>query len=80
MFISVIIPAYNEIQTICEIVRRVQATAIADEILIIDDGSTDGTRECLNDLNGKDGVRVILHPKNLGKRRRSAHRHSKCAG
>ena len=67
MSISVIIPVFNEAQTICEILARVQATRIPDEIVIIDDGSTDGTRSLLAGLEGKSGVRVILHPKNLGK-------------
>jgi glycosyltransferase involved in cell wall biosynthesis len=67
MSISVIIPVYNEEQTICEIVARVQATRIPDEIVIIDDGSSDGTRALLAELDGKCGVRVILHPHNQGK-------------
>lgn len=67
MKLSVIIPVYNEKNTVREIVRRVQATGLAWEILMVDDGSKDGTREILAELNGKDGVRVILHDKNQGK-------------
>lgn len=67
MKISVIIPAYNEINTIEEILRRVQATGIPDEILVVDDGSVDGTRDVLQSLDGQGIIRVILHEKNLGK-------------
>ncbi|HEX7976690.1 MAG TPA: glycosyltransferase family 2 protein [Anaerolineales bacterium] len=67
MKITVIIPAYNEIHTIREILKRVQAMQVADEILVVDDGSTDGTREILCELNGSNHVRVILHEKNQGK-------------
>lgn len=64
---SVIIPVYNEKKTIREIIRRVQATKMIDEILIVDDGSKDGTREILADYDHHDVVRVILHEKNQGK-------------
>lgn len=67
MKISVIIPAYNEINTIEEILRRVQATGIPDEILVVDDGSVDGTRDVLQSLDGQGIIRVIMHEKNLGK-------------
>ena len=67
MNISVIIPVYNEVNTIQEIVRRVQAVGLASEILIVDDGSIDGTREVLAQMNGRDNVRVILKEKNEGK-------------
>ena len=67
MKLSVVIPAYNETNTIREIVRRVQEVPIEKEILIIDDGSTDGTREILRELDGKGGVRVFLQPVNQGK-------------
>jgi glycosyltransferase involved in cell wall biosynthesis len=67
MNISVVIPAYNEIDTIREIIRRVKAVQVANEILVVDDGSTDGTRAVLAEIDGDDCVRVILHPKNLGK-------------
>ncbi len=67
MHISVIIPAYNEIQTIEEIVKRVRVTGIPDEIIIVDDGSTDGTRKVIAEMDGKDCVRSIFHAKNMGK-------------
>jgi glycosyltransferase involved in cell wall biosynthesis len=65
--LSVIVPVYNEHRTIREIIRRVQATGLVEEIIIVDDGSEDGTRDILPSLNGRDGVRVILHERNLGK-------------
>jgi len=67
MKISVLIPAYNEIHTIQEIIQRVQAMDIADEILVIDDGSTDGTRDILQEINGDGNIRVIMHERNQGK-------------
>jgi glycosyltransferase involved in cell wall biosynthesis len=67
MQISVIIPTFNEAKTIHEIIRRVQAENVADEILVVDDGSTDGTRQALEPLNDQDIVRLILHERNQGK-------------
>ena len=67
MNLSVIIPVYNEVQNIREILKRVQATGLPWEILIVDDGSTDGTRDILKELDGKDNIRVVLHEKNQGK-------------
>jgi glycosyltransferase involved in cell wall biosynthesis len=67
MDISVIIPVYNEVKNINEIIKRVQATKLATEIVIVDDGSQDGTRDILKTLDGKKKVRVILHEKNQGK-------------
>lgn len=67
MKITVIIPAYNEIHTIQEIIRRVEATQLASEIVIVDDGSIDGTRDLLAQLDGQGIVRVILHERNRGK-------------
>ncbi len=64
---SVIIPVYNEKSTINEIIRRVQATKLIDEILIVDDGSKDGTRELLAEYDHDEVVRVIYHEKNQGK-------------
>ena len=60
-------PVYNEINTIQTIIERVQDTGLVDELLVIDDGSTDGTREFLCDLNSEGNVRVLLQDRNLGK-------------
>jgi len=67
MNLSVIIPVYNEKNTVREIVRRVQATGLVWEIVLVDDGSKDGTRDILSEIDGKENVRVILHEKNQGK-------------
>ncbi|MDD5681029.1 MAG: glycosyltransferase family 2 protein [Candidatus Omnitrophica bacterium] len=67
MILSVIIPVYNEKATIKEIINRVKSAEPQDkEIIIVDDCSTDGTRDILKSLQG-DRVRVILHEKNTGK-------------
>ena len=66
MKLSVIIPAYNEINTIEKILQKVMAVKISKEIIIIDDGSTDGTREYLSSLKDKDII-SIFHKKNMGK-------------
>lgn len=67
MKLSVIIPVYNEVESIREIVKRVQGTKLAWEIVLVDDGSIDGTRDLLKEMDGKGNVRVILHEKNQGK-------------
>lgn len=68
MLLSVIIPVYNEADTIGEIVHRVLATGLAGEILIVDDGSTDDTRRALSRLEGGEGVvRVVRLGRNQGK-------------
>jgi glycosyltransferase involved in cell wall biosynthesis len=70
MKLSVVMPAYNEQATIRTIVSRVLAVdlgSVDKELVIVDDGSKDGTREILQELNGKDGVRVFFQPQNEGK-------------
>ncbi len=67
MKITVVVPVYNEIQTIREILRRVQAVNIADEIVVIDDGSTDGTRQVVEKISGQGLVRAVFHNHNRGK-------------
>ena len=67
MNLSVVIPVYNEVNNIKEIIKRVQAQKLASEIIIVDDGSSDGTRDILKNLDGKKKVRVILHERNQGK-------------
>jgi glycosyltransferase involved in cell wall biosynthesis len=64
----VIIPCYNEQRTILTILERVQAVAITKEIIIVDDGSTDGTRELLAALVvDLPGITVLFHEGNRGK-------------
>jgi glycosyltransferase involved in cell wall biosynthesis len=65
--LSVVIPVYNERQWIRELVRRVAAVPIPKEILIVDDCSTDGTREILRELERQVDVRVIYQAANQGK-------------
>jgi glycosyltransferase involved in cell wall biosynthesis len=67
MKLSVIIPVYNEVESIQVILKRVQEQNLAHEIIVVDDGSKDGTRNILKELDGKNGVRVILHEHNKGK-------------
>lgn len=67
MKLSVIIPVYNETESILEILKRIKDTNLAWEILIVDDCSIDGTRDILKEIDGKDNVRVILKDENEGK-------------
>jgi glycosyltransferase involved in cell wall biosynthesis len=67
MKLSVIIPIYNEANTIHTILDRVHATGLAHEIILVDDGSTDGTRDLVSSWDGLQGIHVILHEKNQGK-------------
>ena len=66
--LSVIVPVYNERNTVAEIVRRMRAVELPldREIVIVDDGSTDGTRQVLSQL-ADSTVRVVLHERNQGK-------------
>lgn len=71
MKLSVIIPAYNEVKTLQEIIHRVQVTGMADEILVIDDGSTDGSRDLLAKLAGQENIKVFFHEKNWERQSRT---------
>ncbi len=64
--LSVVMPAYNEIATIEEVIERVLASPFTGELVIVDDGSTDGTRELLEKVD-HDSVRVLFQPDNSGK-------------
>ena len=66
MLLSIIIPAFNEAAFLPEVIRRVEETPYDKEIIIVDDGSTDGTREYLKGLVS-EGIKVIVHEKNMGK-------------
>jgi len=67
MLVSVVIPVYNEKATIEKIMARVEASPVEKEIVIVDDFSTDGTREKLQQLAGRPNVRVFYHERNQGK-------------
>ncbi len=68
LVLSVVIPAYNEKNTIHEILRRVREVPIRKEIIVVDDCSTDGTREILRGMEERDGdLRVVYHDRNQGK-------------
>jgi glycosyltransferase involved in cell wall biosynthesis len=65
--LSVVMPAFNEIDTIEEIVRRVLAVPLRLELIVVDDCSTDGTRDTLGRLQPELGFTLLLQPRNLGK-------------
>ncbi|HEY1376226.1 MAG TPA: glycosyltransferase family 2 protein [Gemmataceae bacterium] len=65
--LSVVIPVYNERRWLAEVVRRVEAVPVPKEIVVVDDGSTDGTRDLLRELAGRPGVRAFYQPRNRGK-------------
>jgi glycosyltransferase involved in cell wall biosynthesis len=83
MKLSVVMPVYNEIDTVAEILRRVRAVSLLvpigfgaqngdnvafdREIVVVDDGSTDGTREYLRTLDGEPGTVIVFHEQNQGK-------------
>ena len=68
--LSIVVPVYNERNTLVEVVRRMRAVELPDgierEIIVVDDGSTDGSRDVLEQL-GDSTVRVVLHDVNRGK-------------
>lgn len=67
--LSVAIPVYNERETLRELLGRVRAVPVPLEIILVDDGSTDGTRDILkSEIEGRhDNVRVVYHERNQGK-------------
>lgn len=81
--LSIVVPVFNEKETVAEVLRRVRQVDIDKEIVVVDDGSTDGTREFLSALStpdetrspqetargniGAGNIRVFLHDKNRGK-------------
>ena len=67
MKLSVVIPVFNEKNTILDIIERVRGVDIPKEIIIVDDFSLDGTRSILQGLPASDDLRVVFQPKNQGK-------------
>ncbi len=67
MKLSVVIPVYNEKGTILEVLERVRRVDLPKEILVVDDCSTDGTRDVLASLPPSEDVRILYQPVNMGK-------------
>lgn len=67
MKLSVIIPVYNEKDTILTILEKVKNVPLQKEIIIVDDGSTDGTREILEQIRNNKEIKIIFHSENKGK-------------
>jgi glycosyltransferase involved in cell wall biosynthesis len=65
--VSVIVPVFNEVAHVQELLQAIQASPVKKEIIIVDDGSTDGTREKLEGMPLGDDVTVLFHEKNYGK-------------
>ena len=68
MKVSAVMPVYNERNTVRTVVERVLAVALDVELICVDDGSSDGSREILHELQTRyPNLRVVLQPKNMGK-------------
>src|SRR5215475_245248 len=68
--LSILMPVYNEADTIHEIIKRVEAADLGDvrkELIIVDDASKDGTREALDDARKNGSHKVYFHAQNMGK-------------
>ncbi len=67
MRLSIVIPCYNERQTVAGVIQSVQVVVPAAEIIVVDDGSTDGTRDILREVDSRPNLHLIFHEKNSGK-------------
>lgn len=65
--LTVVIPVYNEVNTVIDVIDRVRRTMLPLEIIVVDDGSSDGTRDKLASLPPSDDLRIVLHIENRGK-------------
>src|SRR6187401_3029650 len=65
--LSVVMPVFNERETIGEIISRVLAVPLRIELIVVDDGSSDGTPGILRELQQQFGFRLVLQPRNEGK-------------
>jgi len=67
MKLSVVIPVFNEKDTMREVLDRVSKVDLPKEIIVVDDGSTDGTRDLLQSIESSGDLKIILLPENRGK-------------
>jgi glycosyltransferase involved in cell wall biosynthesis len=67
MKLSVVIPVFNEKNTVLHLLERVRASELPKEIIMVDDYSTDGTRELLQGLPASEDLKIVLQPRNQGK-------------
>ena len=68
MTVTIVIPVYNEARTVERLLRRVAAVGVSKEVIVVDDGSTDGTRELLPGLRDEGLIdQLVLHGRNRGK-------------
>ena len=65
--LSVVIPVFNEATTVKKVIERVRATQLPMQIILVDDGSTDGTRDVLEQLRDDQDLTIVFHEKNQGK-------------
>ena len=67
MKLSIIIPVFNEVNTIANIIQKVQSADYDKEIIVVDDASTDGTKDVLHKLSQQPKIKIFYHEKNRGK-------------
>lgn len=67
MKLSVVIPVYNEKHTVLHLLERVRASELVKEVILVDDFSTDGTRELLRGIPASDDLKIVFQPCNQGK-------------
>ncbi len=66
MQLSILVPVYNEVKTISLILQKIKAVSLDKEIIVVDDGSLDGTREILKSISDPQ-IKIIFHEQNKGK-------------
>ena len=67
MIVSIVIPVFNEMRTLEQVIKRVQTVSVEKEIILVDDYSNDGSRELVQSLGEQPNVRAVLHEYNQGK-------------
>jgi glycosyltransferase involved in cell wall biosynthesis len=65
--LSVVVPVYNERATVAEVIEKLSRSPVVTEIIVVDDASTDGSRQLLQELRRRLQFKLLLHPRNRGK-------------